>query len=261
VTVWGVAMVRDEADIVTNTLIHMADEVDQLLVADNGSTDGTREILAELTRILPLTVVDDPDPAYYQAVKMTRLAEQAAAAGAEWVVAFDADECWYGPDRISTVLAGCAADVATAALTNHFRTAVDVDDPNPYRSMVWRAPQPVPLVKVAVRWRPGAQLHQGNHGVTLPGVPPLVAQGALSIRHFPVRSAAQFYRKSVNGAAAYAATTLPEHEGAHWRAYGRLIEQGGRELMDQVYTQHWWYLSPPDSGLVYDPAPYRRWQQ
>lgn len=252
-------MVRDEADVIEGTLRHMADEVDHLLVADNLSTDGTREILHKLAAELPLTVVDDPDPAYFQSRKMSALADLAAASGAVWIVAFDADEIWYAPHRISDVLAGLDCPIAHAVLYNHLRTAADVDDSDPFRSMVWRQPTPAPLPKVAFRWEPGSVIHQGNHGVTLPsggiGVP------ALEIRHFPYRSAAQFVAKAVNGAAAYAATDLPEHQGAHWRAYGEVHKLLGEAGLEEVYRTHFRYESPTDAGLICDPAPYLRWQQ
>lgn len=262
-TVFGVAMVRDEADIIAGTLRHMAAEVDHLIVADNLSTDGTRDILDDLVGELPLTVVDDPDPAYYQSVKMTALAGRAANLGAEWVVPFDADELWYAEGgRIRDWLADAAGcHLVVAELTNHIRTALDVDDPDPFRSMVWRQTRPGPLGKVAIRWNPWAVIYQGNHGASLGDVhDPVICPQLLKIRHFPVRSPQQFHTKAANGAAAYAQTHLPETEGAHWRAYGSLIEHGGPEVMGDVFREHWWHLSPSDAGLIRDPAPYRRWE-
>lgn len=259
-SVWAVSMVRDEADVIEGTIRHMAGEVDQMLVADNGSVDGTREILDRLTDDLPLTVVDDPDPAYYQSAKMTTLADKAHAAGAVWVVPFDADEIWHAPDRVRDVLGGRPAEetVCWAMLHNHLRTAVDPDDPDPIRSMVWRQRGDAPLAKVAVRWRPGCVIAQGNHDAQHPdgavGVP------ALSICHFPARSAAQFARKGINGAAAYAAADLPADMGNHWRSYGQLVEQYGASVLEEIFRQHWWYLSPTDAGLFSEPAPYRRWE-
>lgn len=258
---FGVSMVKDEADVVEGTLRHMADEVDHLIVADNGSTDGTREILAQLADELPLTVTDDPDPAYYQSVKMTRLAQRAAEADAIWVVPFDADELWFargGPLReVLPVLP--PANVAVALLTNHFSTAIDPSEGDPFRRMVWRSAEPAPLGKMAFRWEPGAVIHQGNHGVTLPSGQ--VPVDALEVRHFPYRSVEQFLNKARNGAAAYRAADLPEDQGAHWRAYGDILERLGEEGLADVYRQHMWYLSPTDSGLVLDPAPYMRWQR
>lgn len=257
---FGIAMVRDEVDIVAGTLRHMADEVDHLIVADNGSTDGTRDILDKLAAELPLTVLDDPDPAYYQSVKMSALAARAAEAGAMWVVPFDADELWFAPDdRISTVLRGLDFPIATAALTNHFCTAIDPAGDDPFETIVWRQREPGRLPKVAFRWEPGAVIHQGNHGVTLPSGGR--AGQVLQIRHFPYRSAAQFVRKAVNGAAAYKSTNLPADQGAHWRAYGDIAERHGEEALADVFRQHFWYLSPTDADMVRDPAPYLRWQR
>ncbi|MCK9921601.1 glycosyltransferase family 2 protein [Frankia sp. AgPm24] len=264
-TVVGIAMVRDEADVIAGTVRHMAGQVDQLLVADNGSVDGTLQLLHELARDLPLVVTQDRDPAYYQGVKMTRLATLAAATmGATWIVPFDADELWHAEGgRIADVLAAVRPPVAYAALTDHLRTALDKDTPDPFRSMTWRKPSPAPLPKVAFRWEPGATVHQGNHGVSLPSAQAIVdtlagRPPALAVRHFPVRSPEQFARKARNGAAAYrAAPDLPADMGAHWRAWGQLYQQGGAELLAEVFREHWWYLSPPDAGLVHDPAPYQ----
>lgn len=267
IPVVGVSMVRDEADIIAGTLTHMADEVDALLVADNRSIDGTRETLRKLTVDLPvpLEVVDDLDPAYYQSDKMTALAARVAAAydGDVWIVPFDADEIWYSPaGRIRDVLADVKVSVCEAALYNHFRTDLDVDDPDPFRSMVWRTAQPADLGKVAFRWRAGARIEQGNHGVYLPndlyrGLPSTVT---LQLRHFPYRSAEQFVSKARNGAEAYRLTNLPGDMGAHWRAYGEMLDRYGADYVRGVFDQHFHHRSPTDVGLVRDPAPYLRWQ-
>ncbi len=258
---WGIGMVKNEADVIEGTLRHMADEVDCLLVADNGSTDGTREILDQLELELRLTVVDDLDPAYYQSAKMTRLAERAAANGATWIVPFDADELWTHPvGRIREMLPMISswANVLNAQLFNHWCTAIDTGDPDPFRSMVWRQREPGALGKVAFKWEPGAVIEQGNHGVFLPGG--MVVSDVLRISHFPYRSTEQFIRKAIQGAAAYAHTDLPEDLGAHWRAYGRIQEMGGDEALGDVFRAHFWHLSPVDVDMVLDPAPYMRWR-
>lgn len=259
----GISMVKDEADIVEGTIRHMAGEVDRLVVADNGSIDGTREILDRLARELPLEVLNDPEPAYYQSRKMTELANAVHVAGADWVVPFDADELWWHPaGRVADVLANVSmlhptVNVAFAELRNHFRTGIDVDDPDPFRSMVWRQAQAAPLGKVAIKWEIGAVIHQGNHGADIPSG--RVDMTALNIGHFPYRSAEQFVRKAVNGAAAYKAADLPESWGAHWRSYGQIAEQHGEAALRQVFFDHFVHMSPIDSGLVREPAPYRRW--
>ena len=56
----GVAMVRNEADIVEAFVRHNLTQVDALTVVDHGSTDGTSEILAALVAEgLPLALERD----------------------------------------------------------------------------------------------------------------------------------------------------------------------------------------------------------
>lgn len=258
-SVIAVGMVRDEEDLIAGTLLHLADEVDEIIVADNRSTDGTREILAELEDRIPLTVLDDPDVGYYQSHKMSHLARLAGEKGAEWVLPFDADELWLAEHKITKVLADCHGNVAAARLFNHLPTAVDPVMDDPFRSIVWRQQQPGAMPKVAFRWEEGATVHQGNHGVTLPhGERP---EELLEIRHFPARSPEQFVRKARNGAQAYRATTLPQGEGAHWREWGDLLDRIGEEaFIEEVFMRHWHYMTPVENGLIHDPAPYRRWR-
>lgn len=265
-SVVGIAMVRDEHDVIEGVVRHMAAECDWLVVADNLSTDGTRAALDALVDELGdrLLVLDDDDPAYRQSEKMSELAAYAADAGAKWIVPFDADELWIShAGRLADVLGGLVGvDIASAVLWNHFGTAIDPPLGDPFVSMRWRSTTPGALPKVAFRYRPGAVIHQGNHGVTLPGdPPPLCLDGVLTVRHFPVRTPAQMITKARNGAAAYAAAPeLPVDWGAHWRAWGRILDAHGPEAVADAYRAHWWYLSPLDAGLVEDPAPYRRWE-
>lgn len=86
-------MVKNEADIIEQTIRHLLNQgVEHILVADNGSTDGTYELLQELSKSLPVHVIQDREVAYYQSEKMMWLADQVTEAGAEWIVPFDADE-------------------------------------------------------------------------------------------------------------------------------------------------------------------------
>lgn len=263
--VWGVTMVRDEVDVIEGTIRHMfGEDLAGIVVADNRSDDGTREILNMLADEYGdrLWVFSDPEVGYYQSRKMTNLAGIAASGGAQWIVPFDADELWVAPHSIGRYLGALADETAVveARLYHHFRTLVDVDDPDPFRSMVWRQRDPAGLPKVAFRWQDGATIHAGNHGVDTPrrGSTWAPAEGGLVVHHFPYRSEAQFRIKALNGAEAYRATDLDEGIGAHWRQYGELHERG--HSLAEVYREHFLYTLPTEQGLVRDPAPYRRWE-
>ena len=252
-TVVAVSMVKDEADIVAATVAHMCGQVDAVIVADNCSTDGTRDLLDGL----PVTVVDDPDPAYYQSRKMTALAEMARVEfDATWVVPFDADEWWYSPHgRIADVLEQHSSHVATAALYDHVATGADPDVDDPVKRTGWRRRTPAPLPKVAARCAPDLVIAQGNHDAIY-DTPTDRIDGLLVVRHFPYRSPEQMARKARNGAEAYAATDLPEDAGAHWRAYHQLMVAHGDEAIHDVFRMWFWTADPTtDPTLIYDPAP------
>lgn len=254
-SVWAITMVKDEVDVIEPVLRHVAAQgVDGIIVADNGSTDGTREAIEDADTGSAIVVYkEDNDPAYYQSRKMTALADEAHALGATWVWPFDADELWYYGDtaKLATVIEHADGDVIYARLWHHFPTALDAAGTNPFERMVYRGDE-APLQKVIVRWQPGQVITAGNHDVEAKGAPSTLRD--VQVRHFPYRSANQFISKAINGSRAYAATDLPYGTGQHWREYGKLYEQGGEALLSEVFLEHFFYSLPSASGLVYDPA-------
>lgn len=255
--VTGIATVKDESDIIAATVSHMLTQVDNIIVADNLSTDGTRDILSDLAARYPsLTIIDDPEVGYYQSRKMSALAALAHSRGAEWVVPFDADEIWYATGTsISNVLRQCNYAIAPAELYDHVATGLDPDTPCPVERMRWRRTSPGKLPKVACRPALRVAIDQGNHGASYAnsGCAPAPL---LVVRHFPYRSVAQFVKKVKNGYAAYQATDLPESYGRHWRDYGKLLESGGEEAIGDVFRRWFWYADPKaNQALILDPCP------
>ena len=220
------AMVKDEADVVGRVVRHTAAHVDRVLVADNGSTDGTREILADLVDELDnLEVVDDPEVGYYQSRKMSALAARVADGVSCWVVPFDADEVWLGLDRLRTLDLGLAVWVPGF---DYIPARRDLEeDPDPLASMTRRrASGETFRPKVIPTAHPQLVITQGNHAAELHGhrLPTIEVPG-IQIAHFPVRSYPQLHRKARNGGRAYAATDLPPGWGAHWRTWGDMTAE------------------------------------
>lgn len=92
---------RNEFDIIeANIRTHAKHGVDAFVVMDNGSTDGTREILAKLAEEYELHIIDQPSQTYQQAKWMKQLAIYAREKlNANWVISNDADEFWIPQDE------------------------------------------------------------------------------------------------------------------------------------------------------------------
>jgi glycosyltransferase involved in cell wall biosynthesis len=266
-TVWGVSMVRNEEDIIGYTLSHMiASGMDGLVVSDNLSNDGTRKILytMALTSKIPIVIVDDKDEGYRQSQKMTALAKIAKDHGASWIVPFDADELWYpymvnGVVNLGDAIRNSCHPVIGVPVWHHFDTGLDdLSDKNPFTRMRWRQGGPASISKVCFKWFLGVTIWQGNHGIWDINQRPVPGENiGIGIRHMPYRGADRLIKKSIIGAAAYAAAPeLNPDFGLHWREYGRIIAEGGEEAGRELYHRLF-YFENPGGSLIYDPAPYR----
>ena len=267
-TTAAVLMVRDERDVIEYTLRHLLEQVDFVLVADNGSTDGTFELMRDLERenMGQLLVTIDDEIAYFQSRKMSALADRVRELGYDWIVPADADEIWVCEPNERTIaehLLSIPPDVLTvnARLFHYLPTALDGRDLNPFARIGWRLAGASSLPKVAVRLRPGLVIEAGNHGATYDWQRPRLVGGGLRVNHYSWRSPEQYARKIRNGARAYAATDLPEEVGPHWRMWGDPEAPDLEERAAAHFRLHFHAPRPPyapgssdPASLVYDPA-------
>jgi hypothetical protein len=248
--VWGIAMVRNEQDVIAGTIEQLLSEgVDRLLIVDNGSTDGTRDLLAELAALYPVVLGDDLWPAYEQSAKMTVLSDIARGAGARWVVPFDADERWMGKaGPLAEVLRASPLPIVQAELVNAF--------PDPLQSGEWRLdPAPHHDPKIAFRPLPGTVVGMGNHRALRPGD---IGTG-LGIVHLPWRSFEQFSSKVSEGAARLAAADADSESGWHWRRLGAMDDTSLRTAWEDLLAgrpvpENAWQPTSPTVPFVFDGA-------
>jgi predicted O-methyltransferase YrrM len=218
--IFGVMMVRNEADIIgTNLAHHLASGIDQVLVVDNGSTDGTMDILDAFAATGRVHVESRPGP-FLQAATATELAREAFLRGAEWVLPTDADEFWHVPggrlDEVLTEATGVGA--LEAEVVNFVQHRLEHDlTPGVLLTMTRRVAEPVGtsgeadiLVEanrigfVEIRYPPkcvsrgsiALKVAQGNHSVTGTGGPTRPTAALLCL-HAPLRSRASLARQKV----------------------------------------------------------------
>lgn len=210
----AVSSVKDEADIIHDTLNHLFDQnVDHIVISDGGSEDGT-PFLIELTNT---TVLDQTGP-FDQGAEITRLSLLALEAGATWVIPFDADEFWIGTDgrTVKAVLDSVPDSVGKVYAATYAHTDWD-----------YRQAQK-PLSKVCFRPTPDLRVHWGNHGVD--GVPGEDLHGILEVRELQYRSWEHFQSKVEKARALFASWDVPYEHGSHMR---RLTELTPDQLLEE----------------------------
>lgn len=233
-TVWAVTMVRNEEDVIAHTVTHLLSQgVDHVLVADNLSTDRTRQVLEDL-RDERVHVATDEEPAYFQAEKMSVLARAAWRWGADWIVPFDADELWFGRDgSVAQTLRSIAADCPPVGMVKAaLHDVVPTDGPRPdlaTSDFLMDATASVPG-KVAFRAHPLARLMMGNHAAMRVGP---VLDG-LHIAHLAYRSVDQIAGKARRGAAAVEQAGADDAVAWHWRRVAALDDRQIQELWASV---------------------------
>ena len=221
---------RDEADILEPMLrFHLERGVDLIIATDNGSVDGSLEILQRFERGGRLRLLQEPEHTHDQAVWVTRMARMAAELGAEWVIHSDADEFWWPHNGdLKQTLAASPADVEAWSIErrNLLPPRRDDQDQRPFyrrqtlleRQSLNSNGKPLPP-KVCHRADPGIAVSDGNHSLSRDGQR-LQTQpsDAIEILHVPIRSYPQLERKIRQGAEALERNQRVDPEvGNTWR--------------------------------------------
>lgn len=231
-------MVRDEADVIAATIEHhLAQGIDHLVVTDNGSVDGTLEILQAYAEVAPLVLLQDPEHRKQQGEVVTRMARMANdELGADWVINGDADEFVRALDpsrTVGEVLAAMPASIGafTAPVVNLVGPMAERG--SGIRRLVHRDERSEAALRDAglvAHPTPNAihvgssevTVAQGNHFTSIEQSGEVPAGLELEVLHLPWRSMAQLRRKTENMGRGYQASPdlrpSPRHHGMRdWR--------------------------------------------
>ena len=231
---FGVTMVRNEADVIEAFVRHNLTVLDGLAIVDHGSIDGTPGILAKLqAEGLPLRVERDADHVYRQSEVMTALTRQALARdAADFVFALDADEFLKVGSResLERVLTEVPPGMHAAM---HWLTyvpgAFDADGGAFGPGHLWwrLKTERQSLLKViasrALLERRDDVVAMGNHSILNPAAPNTQPHARLhrdvaALAHCPVRSRDQLEGKIIVGYLAHLAAQPDDRRLArHWR--------------------------------------------
>lgn len=224
-------MVREEADIIRPMIEHhLAQGVDRLIVTDNGSVDGTREILESFGEAIDLR--HDPVHRKQQFSVVTQMARDAYTRyGATWVVNADADEFWLpraDGRTLRDVFEELRPETRTFTVPVIDMTGAPAQSGSGLQRLTLRDTRPVDrLNEIGLRAHstpdavhvgdPEIEVAQGNHFVNLSPGAPVPPELELEVLHFPWRSWAQFSSKVEKSGRAYESNPdllpSPNHHG------------------------------------------------
>jgi hypothetical protein len=276
--IWAIGTTRNEADVIrTNVLHHLNQGIDRFLILDNGSSDGTSDVLSELAREFPLEWKQHLGH-FRQRELLTQLAREAFGRGANWVLSVDADEFWYAPGTtLRDVLGRSLAGALRVQLVNFVQRREQLDNTwDALLHMSYRTANPVGPIDRAIelieleqisfvehlywpKWIHRAfaslEIEWGSHSGR-GGLGPLQDSSEIVCLHAPLRSRAVLEMKTD---LARPVEDIEDYLGVCWhlRRWRRLAYEGRLAIeweANSYRNGHLHRQGQPPHPLVHDPT-------
>ena len=243
-------LVKNEADIIEDNIrFHARQGVDCFAVMDNGSDDGTRELLEKLKSEFDLHVIDQPEQNYQQAAWMTQLAEYARLTlKADLVISNDADEFWISKTGGSLKQHLSADDSVVTVKRHNMALSEDALKPG-YHYMDSNL-----VVKNPIMYDSNAQINETAVSMLLVKISPKTIvnphglikmkggnhrakhgwrlinkrdEASITVYHYPIRNYQQFEANIKNRKRLLETTNA--RMGDHYRRWVKLLDEGKLE--------------------------------
>ena len=262
----GLAVVKNEADIIEAMIRHNLQFLDALVVVDNASADQTAQIVGALVPEFSgrLQLRHDPRLGHVQQqILNALLRELGANHDIACFVPLDADEFLHA-DRaqLRSCLLAETRPVHLPWITYCPSASDDASQPNPVLRITHRRQQEAGQYYKTTFPRAllgQTRLKAGSHSVARQrAFDPQVIAG-LALAHFPIRSPAQLWAKVVIGALNMRLRTgAAQGEGAQWHSLYQQLTSGAGLSQAQFLHEAAHYAARPNHPpvtLINDPLP------
>ena len=239
-------LIKNEADIILDNIkVHSQLGADCFVIIDNGSTDGTRELLESVRDQYEMIIIDRPVLDYQQSNWKTEMARTAAKKlGAHWSIANDADEFWIPEDGNLKSEMTSGGSILECPRYNILFDREAFDAEAPYYTQTNRVQYPIRYAKGIQRSEPNLSIMMGTiHGkVAVRSAGLLRVKGGnhrawhawswlnakqssnISVYHYPIRSKQGFLENIENRKALLAAGV--SKMGDHYRRWVSMLDDG-----------------------------------
>ncbi|CAA0125232.1 Uncharacterised protein [BD1-7 clade bacterium] len=241
-------LVKNELDILeTNLRFHHAMGVEAFAIMDNGSTDGTRELLDELSKEMPIHIVDKTEHTYqFHKWRKEIVSACRKAFNPDRVICNDADEFWLPRDdgqSLKNLLNRKEAIITvnrfnmlpTPAMEDgsFLNTDLKVSCPIVFSSETQIEKDSIAMLlstigpKVALNPHGLLKLNGGNHRAKHLRFWSKTTVDDIRVIHFPVRSYAQFEKNVANRTEVIRRKDIKTIRiGDHYRRWADMLEAG-----------------------------------
>ena len=246
-------LVKNEADIIEkNIRFHAKKGVDNFVVMDNNSTDGTREILESLKKEFEITIIDEKG-VYNQAKWMTKLTHIARKKyNPKFLIPNDADEFWWCEGDLKEVIPNKAVTTVDRfnfllykGLDSWDKSEYRVENPIFYRKNTQLSSEKISIIltkispKVIIKPKGLIWIRGGNHKALhlfnfkdyFTHYDKIKRFEKIKVFHFPIRSFEQFKKNIENRRILL---QKGAKMGPHYKRWVKLLESG--KLEEEFYN-------------------------